>query len=65
MPEPAAVTRSRRPRTTIDLTLVGSRPSQREATGVRAEARRSLHPMKVAWIALGDIDETPAELKPN
>jgi ParB/RepB/Spo0J family partition protein len=62
MPEPAAATTPRRPRTTIDLTLVGARPSQREATGVRAEARRSIHPVKVAWIAVGDIDETPPEL---
>jgi ParB/RepB/Spo0J family partition protein len=62
MPDSATVRTSRRPRTTIDLTLVGSRPSQREATGVRAEARRSIHPIKVAWIALDEIDETPVEL---
>jgi ParB family chromosome partitioning protein len=49
-------------RTTIDLALVGSRPSTRETVGVRAEARRSVHPVKVAWLPVGEIDETPPEL---
>jgi ParB/RepB/Spo0J family partition protein len=62
MHEPAATLAARRPRTTIDLSLVAARPSERESSGVRAEARRSVHPMKVAWIRLGDIDETPPEL---
>jgi ParB/RepB/Spo0J family partition protein len=54
--------RSRRPRTTVNLDLIASRPSGREATGVRAEARRSIHPMKVAWIPVDAIDETPDPL---
>ncbi|MDQ6671348.1 MAG: ParB/RepB/Spo0J family partition protein [Chloroflexota bacterium] len=29
---------------------------------VVAEARRSLHPVKVAWVNVGDIDDTPTEL---
>ena len=29
---------------------------------VLSEGRRALHPMRVAWIAVGDIDETPPEL---
>lgn len=62
MSELAVVASAHRPRTTINLDLVSVRPSGREATGVRAEARRSVHPLKVAWIALGDIDETPPEL---
>jgi ParB family transcriptional regulator, chromosome partitioning protein len=42
--------------------MVGSRPSPRETAGVRAEARRAVHPVKVAWLPIGDIDETPPEL---
>ena len=58
----AAPTAPRGRRTTIDLAAVGAHPSAREAAGVRAEARRAVHPVKVAWLPLGEIDETPPEL---
>jgi hypothetical protein len=29
---------------------------------VLTEGRRALHPMKVAWLGIDDIDETPPEL---
>jgi len=59
---PAAAAAGGRRRTTIDLAAVGAHPSAREAAGVRAEARRAIHPVKVAWLPVGEIDETPPEL---
>jgi ParB family chromosome partitioning protein len=35
---------------------------QQAAAAVVLEARRSLRPVKVAWIGVGEIDETPPEL---
>jgi ParB family transcriptional regulator, chromosome partitioning protein len=36
--------------------------SAAEQLRVNSEARRAIHPMKVAWLPLADIDQTPAEL---
>jgi ParB family transcriptional regulator, chromosome partitioning protein len=53
-------------RTTLDFRgskrSVAVGVSAAEQSRVNSEARRAIHPMKVAWLPLADIDETPPEL---
>ncbi len=56
-----------RPRaTTLKFQTGAVRPQEAVSAAdqrqVNLEARRALHPMKVAWLAVGDIDETPPAL---
>jgi ParB family transcriptional regulator, chromosome partitioning protein len=56
-----------RPRaTTLKFRTGAVRPQEAVSAAdqrqVNLEARRALHPMKVAWLAVADIDEMPPEL---
>jgi len=53
--------------TTLDFRTARSKPvalgvSDLEQARVDTEARRAMHPIKVAWLPLSEIDSTPAEL---